>query len=120
VHSEKLLDHFANPRNAGEVLLASHIVERENPACGDQLRLSVRIEAGRIAAAGFQTRGCAASIGCSSALTELLLGRSRTELAEVRAPQVEAAVGGLIAESKHAAVLCADAVKALEAAWKLS
>lgn len=71
-----------------------------------------------MAEAAFRARGCTASIACASALTELLLGRAPAELAKVRAAEIEAAVGGLIPESKHAAVLCADAVRQLEAKWK--
>lgn len=120
MYSPLLLDHFENPRNVGELLSASHTVECENPVCGDIVRLSVRVEAGRIAALGYKARGCTASIACGSALTELLMGRGREELSTVRAAEIEAAVGGLGAESKHAAVLCADVVKRLEGSWKKS
>jgi nitrogen fixation NifU-like protein len=121
VHSQKLLDHFSNPRNVGEALPESHRIAVENPICGDQIRLSVRVENGRVEQVAFRTRGCTASIACSSALTELLQGLTRAELrvfCERAATEVEAAVDGLIPESKHAAVLCADAAKALAAAWR--
>ena len=88
--------------------------------CGDQLRLTVLCREGRISEVRFLARGCTASIACASALTELLAGKSCAELPAIRAAQVEAAVGGLINESKHAAVLCADVVKKLEAEWKKS
>lgn len=120
MYSPLLLDHFENPRNAGELLSASHTVECENPVCGDIVRLGVRVEAGRIVALGYKARGCTASIACGSALTTLLEGKSREELSLVRAGAIEAAVGGLIPESKHAAVLCADVVKQLEVMWKKS
>lgn len=90
----------------------------ENPVCGDQLRLTLACVDDRIAEVRFKARGCTASIACASALTELLLGRRREELKGIAAADVERAVGGLIPESKHAAVLCADAVKQVEAAWK--
>lgn len=118
MYSPKLLDHFANPRNAGELAAPDFTIDCENPVCGDQLRLTLRCEEGRVAEAAFRARGCTASIACASALTELLLGRAPAELAKVRAAEIEAAVGGLIPESKHAAVLCADAVRQLEAKWK--
>jgi NifU-like protein involved in Fe-S cluster formation len=111
--SERLLDHFRNPRNAGELAPPAVSVEVANPACGDVLRLSARFENGRIAEARYLARGCTASIAAGSALTELLEGKSAQELKSLRAADVEAAVGGLSAESKHAAVLCADAVRAL-------
>ena len=113
VYSERLLDHFQNPRNAGELDDPDVKVEVSNPACGDILRLTARLEAGRLAEVRFLTRGCTASIAVGSALTELLQGKSRPEAAAVTRVQVEEAVGGLSNESKHAAVLALDAVKAL-------
>jgi nitrogen fixation NifU-like protein len=113
VYSERLLDHFQNPRNAGKLDHPDVEVEVSNPACGDILRLTARVEAGRLAEVRFLTRGCTASIAVGSALTELLQGKSRSEAATITREQVEAAVGGLSNESKHAAVLALDAVKAL-------
>lgn len=113
MYSERLLDHFQNPRNAGELAAPTVTVEVTNPACGDILRLSVRVEEGRVAEIRYKTRGCTASIASGSALTELVEGKSRAELERLRAADVEAAVDGLIPESKHAAVLCIDAVRAL-------
>jgi len=110
-----LIDHFQHPRNVGELDQPAVVVEVSNPVCGDILRLSARFDAGRVAEAAFQTRGCTASIACGSALTELILGKSREELKLLRAVDVEAAVGELSNESKHAAVLCIDAVKKLAA-----
>ena len=106
-----LIDHFRNPRNVGELPAPAVVVEVSNPVCGDILRISAEFVDGRVAKAAFQTRGCTASIACGSALTELLLGRSRDELRQMRAADVEAGVGELTNESKHAAVLCIDAVK---------
>lgn len=89
------------------------ITEVSNPACGDTLRLSARWEQGRIAEVRYRTRGCTASIAAGSALTELLAGRSAAEALAVSTEDIERALGGLAAESKHAAVLCRDAVRAL-------
>lgn len=116
MHSERLLDHFRNPRNAGELDSPAVTVEVSNPACGDILRLSVRVEDGRVAEARFKTRGCTASIACGSALTEWMLGRSAVELRALKPAEIDDAVGGLIPESKHAAVLCVDAVRKLVSA----
>ena len=113
MYSPELLEHFRNPRNVGELPSPAVTVEVSNPACGDTLRLSVRWEDGRIAQAVYRTRGCTASIAAGSALTELLAGRTPDEAASVSADDIEAAVGGLPAASKHAAVLCRDAVRAL-------
>jgi nitrogen fixation NifU-like protein len=115
LYSEQLLDHFQNPRNVGVLGAPAVVVMVSNPACGDELRLSVRWEEGRVAEARFQVRGCTASIACGSALTEWLCGRGRGELAGMAAGEiaaaVEAAVGGLAVESRHAAGLCADGVR---------
>jgi nitrogen fixation NifU-like protein len=111
--SQLLLDHFQNPRNIGELPAPAVTVEVSNFACGDILRLSARFDGGRVIEARFKTRGCTASIAAGSALTELMTGRTREELSVIDAAAVETAVGGLPPESRHAAVLCVDAVKAL-------
>jgi nitrogen fixation NifU-like protein len=113
MHSKKLLDHFQNPRNAGELSDATVRVDVENPACGDQLRLTVRVEDGLVAAVRFKVRGCTASIAAGSALTEWLTGRAVKEAALLRSDDIETALGGLIPESKHAAILCMDAAREL-------
>jgi nitrogen fixation protein NifU and related proteins len=113
MHGEKLLDHFQNPRNVGELPPPAQTVEVSNPACGDILRLSVLWDGERVAEARYKTRGCTASIATGSALTEWMQGKTHAELKAVRAATIEACVGGLIPESKHAAVLAVDAVKAV-------
>jgi NifU-like protein involved in Fe-S cluster formation len=111
MHTARLLDHFQNPRNVGVLDPPAVRVDVTNPACGDMLRLSVRFENDHVVEARFQTRGCTASIAASSALTEWLTGKSRLELRTFHASLMEDAVGGLEPASKHAAVLCVDAVK---------
>ena len=113
MYSEPLLDHFRNPRNVGELPPPAVTVEVSNPACGDILRLAARFEGDIAAEVRYKVRGCTASIAAGSALTEWMAGKTRTELAAFRPAVVEEAVGGLAAESRHAAVLCADGVKAL-------
>jgi nitrogen fixation protein NifU and related proteins len=113
--SERLLDHFRNPRNVGDLAEPALRVEVVNPACGDILRLSATVDAGRVLEVRYKARGCPASIAAGSALTELIRGRSGTELRAIRAQDVEAAVGGLEPASKHAAQLCVDALSALAA-----
>ena len=113
MYSERLLDHFQHPRNAGELPPPAVTVEVTNPVCWDILRLAARFEGERVAEVRYKTRGCTASIAAGSALTELLVGKTRAEAALVVAGDVEAAVGGLPNESKHAAVLAVDAVRAL-------
>jgi nitrogen fixation protein NifU and related proteins len=111
--SDKLLDHFQNPRNTGTLAAPACSVQVENPACGDVLRLSARFEDGRVAEARYKTRGCTASIAAGSALTEWMIGKSRAELAAIRPEVIEEELGGMPPASRHAAVLCVDAVKAL-------
>jgi nitrogen fixation NifU-like protein len=115
MHSERLLDHFQNPRNIGTLdgTPGAVTVEVTNPACGDILRLSALVDNGVIREIRYKTRGCTAAIAAGSALTELLHGRTLAEAAAVKASQVEESVGGLEPASKHAAALCADGVKAL-------
>ncbi|PWT99109.1 MAG: iron-sulfur cluster assembly scaffold protein [Terriglobia bacterium] len=111
MYSEQLLDHFQNPRNVGELPPPAVTVEVSNPACGDILRLSVRFEGEKAVEARYKVRGCTASIAAGSATTELLIGKTRSEMTAVSASMIEQAVGGLAVESKHAAVLCNDGVK---------
>ena len=119
MHSQRLLDHFRAPRNAGELAPPAIRVDVTNPACGDMLRLSARFANGRVAEARFLTRGCTAAIAAGSALTEWMAGKSCEELAKLTAADIETAVGGLEPASKHAAVLCVDGVRQLLAAASL-
>ena len=113
MYSERLLDHFQNPRNVGELPPPAVTVEASNPACGDILRLSVGFESGVAVEVRYKVRGCTASIAAGSALTEWIAGRTVAEIATFTPSIVDDAVGGLAAESKHAAALCFDAVKLL-------
>ena len=79
MYSAQLLDHFQNPRNPGDVADADATAEIENPACGDVLRLTLKIEAGRIAEIRFKAKGCVPSMACASALTEMVAGKTLDE-----------------------------------------
>jgi nitrogen fixation protein NifU and related proteins len=113
VFSERLLDHFRNPHNAGDLAGATATAEVSNPVCGDVLRLSARVQDGRIAEAKFKTQGCTAAIASSSVLTDLLAGKSAAEALGVSAEEISQALGGLPPATFHAAQLCVDAVAAL-------
>jgi len=113
MYSERLLDHFQNPRNVGTLEPPAVVVEVSNPICGDILQLSALAGEGRVREVRYKTRGCTASIAAGSALTELLQGRTFEEMAALKAADIEHAVGGLSNESKHAAVLAIDGVRAL-------
>lgn len=110
MYSAQLLDHFQNPRNAGEIADADATAEIENPACGDVLRLTLKVNTDRITQARFKAKGCVAAIACASATTELVLGKTLNEARNLRREDVIAAVGGLPQASNHAAQLSLDAL----------
>jgi nitrogen fixation NifU-like protein len=111
--TEAVLNHFRNPRNAGELPNADATVEVTNPVCGDILKLAVRLEGNRIAEARFLCRGCTTAIACASLLTEQLLTRTLAESQSVSPESISNALGGLPAATFHGAQLAADALRAL-------
>jgi nitrogen fixation NifU-like protein len=117
MYSERLLDHFRNPRHAGVLSAPAKVVQVENPACGDILKLSARIEDGRIVEAAFLTRGCTASIAAGSALAVWLTEKSRDDLRRFHAGIIENELDGLRPESKHVAALAAAGVNELLKVW---
>ncbi len=118
-YSERFLDHFRNPRNVGELPPPAITVDVSNPVCGDILRLSAAFESGVVRSSAYKVRGCTAAIAAGSATSEWITGKTAAELARATPADIEEAVGGLIPESKHAAVLCVDAVRKLAAASQL-
>jgi len=113
MYSERVLDHFQQPRNAGELPGADAEVEVENPACGDILRIAAKFDGQRIADIRFRARGCTASIAAGSAITEMLKGRTLEEARSLRREDLVEALDGLPNESMHASYLALDAVKTL-------
>jgi nitrogen fixation NifU-like protein len=113
VFTEALLGHFRNPHNVGDLTDATATVEVTNPICGDVLRLSARMQNGRIAEAKFKAQGCTAAIASSSVLTDLLIGKSALEARAISPDAISQALGGLPPATFHAAQLCVDAVAAL-------
>jgi len=114
--SAAVLDHFRQPRNAGDLANATHIVEVSNPVCGDVLRLAVRLDGERIAEARFLCRGCTTAIAAASFLTERLPGATRENLRAITAETISAGLGGLPPATLHGAQLAESAVAALIAA----
>ena len=110
MYSEQVLDHFQNPRFVGELENASVAVEAQNPACGDVLRLSLRIEDGRIAEVRFRAKGCVPSIACGSKLAEMLNGRPLKEPG-IKREDIVHELGGLPEASEHASHLAMDALR---------
>lgn len=113
MYSPSVLDHFKNPRNAGDLQDATAAVDVSNPVCGDVLRLSARVEGGIVAECRFKAQGCVASVACASILTELLSGKSLNDARRVTATQIAESLGGLEQATFHAAQLAADALAAL-------
>ena len=108
MYSPQLLDHFQNPRNAGDLPGADASAEIENPACGDVLRLSLTMNSGRITEIRFKAKGCVASMACGSAITELVVGKTVDEARALSRERLIASVGGLPQASTHAAQLALD------------
>jgi nitrogen fixation NifU-like protein len=108
--SDAVLDHFQNPRNAGELTGAHAKIEVSNPVCGDVLQLAVRMDGERIAEARFLCRGCTTSIACASLLTEELRGRTLAEAGSLTAQSLSQSLGGLPEATFHGAELAADAI----------
>jgi len=113
VYSRELLDHFEHPRNSGIVEHPDATVQVENPVCGDVLKLSAKVQNGRIAEIRFQAQGCVPVIACASAVTELLVAKSVLEAQRIRRDDIVKLVGGVPTASTHAAQLAADAIRAL-------
>jgi len=80
MYTERLLDHYRNPRNRGHLTAPDIAAEEYNPLCGDRVTVEARVEAGRIIEARFEGRGCALCLGAASILTETIRGRSLDEL----------------------------------------
>ena len=110
-YSEKVMDHFMNPRNVGEIESADGIGEVGNPACGDMMRLYLKIDEGMVVDAKFRTFGCGAAIASSSMLTEMIKGKSVDEARAITNQHVADALDGLPAVKIHCSVMAEQAVK---------
>ncbi|MBE0602601.1 MAG: Fe-S cluster assembly scaffold protein NifU [Deltaproteobacteria bacterium] len=110
-YSAKVMDHFMNPRNVGEIEGADGVGEVGNPACGDMMRLYLKIEDNRVVDAKFRTFGCGAAIASSSMLTEMIKGKTVEEAREISNQAVADALDGLPAVKIHCSVMAEQAVK---------
>ena len=113
MYSPETLDHFQNPRNPGEIEDPEVVVQIENPACGDVLRLSARTNGQAIVDIRFRAKGCVPAMACASALTELVLGLTLGQAEDVRREDLLGRVGALPEASEHATHLAMDALHVL-------
>jgi len=111
-YSDLVLDHFQNPRNAGEMPDEDAVGYETNPVCGDTMRLMLRINGERIVEARFQTSGCPAAIATSSVCTEMIAGLHLREAERLTREDFARALGGLPPGKTHCSVLAADALRA--------
>jgi nitrogen fixation protein NifU and related proteins len=111
-YSENFSDHIQSPRNVGELADADAVGEETNPICGDRIRLSLKIEDGRIQESRFLAYGCPPTLACGSVLTELLYGKSVGEAMAITKRDLLEALGGLPARKHHAASLAIETLRA--------
>lgn len=111
MYSAAFKDHLANPRNPGELPDANASAEETNPVCGDRMRLSLRVNEGRIEAVGFLAYGCPPTLVCGSALTELIVGKTVEEAARLTRKDLLDAIGGLPSRKQHAAALAIETLR---------
>jgi nitrogen fixation NifU-like protein len=108
VYSEKVMEHFMNPRNVGEVEEPDGVGEVGNPVCGDVMRITIKVVDGRIADIKFKTLGCGAAIATSSIITEMAKGMTLPEALGIDRRVVAEALGGLPPNKMHCSNLAAD------------
>jgi len=111
-YSATFKDHLAHPRNVGELPEANAVAEESNPVCGDRLRLSLSVHAGRIEAARYLAYGCAPTLVSGSVLTELIIGKTVAEALNFTRVDLLNAIGGLPSRKHHAAALAIEALNA--------
>jgi nitrogen fixation NifU-like protein len=116
MYTEKVMDHFQNPRNVGEIADANGVGEVGNAVCGDIMRIYLKVEDNRIKDVKFKTFGCGAAIATSSMVTEMVKGKTLDEAMEITNKAVAEALDGLPPQKMHCSNLAADALhKAIEA-----
>lgn len=112
MYSEKVMDHFMNPRNVGEIKDADGVGEVGNPTCGDLMKIYIKVEKNIITDIKFQTFGCGAAIATSSMITEMAMGKTVEEALKLTRNDVAESLDGLPPVKMHCSNLAADALKA--------
>ena len=111
-YSEKVMDHFMDPRNMGDIKDADAVGTVGNPACGDVMRLYIKVEGDKITEAKFKTFGCGAAIATSSMATEMIKDKSLEEARKITNEAVAEALDGLPPNKMHCSVLAQEAIEA--------
>ena len=111
-YSKKVMDHFLNPRNVGEIKDADGIGEAGNPVCGDIMRMYIKVKDNVITDIKFLTYGCGAAVATSSMVTEMVKGKTIEEALEITNKQVAEALDGLPPIKMHCSLLAEEGIKA--------
>lgn len=111
-YNQVVMDHLKHPRNRGEMENPDGVGEAQNPVCGDTMRLSIKVETGRIIDAKFLTFGCGAAIASSSMTTEMIKGKTTEEALLISDQMIADALGGLPPSKVHCSVLAEKAIRA--------
>jgi nitrogen fixation protein NifU and related proteins len=110
-YTPHVLDHFRNPRHAGELPAAGTVAEASNPVCGDVVKIWLRLEESAIAGATFKASGCVPTVACASWLMERIQGAGVTDAASITPEDVATGLGGLPSASTHAAQLAVQVLR---------
>ena len=111
MYSDKVMDHFTNPRNVGDMEDADGVGQEGNPTCGDAMKIYIKVKNDRIVDAKFKTFGCGAAIAVSSMVTEMVKGKTLDEALAISKEAVANELGGLPPQKMHCSNLGADALK---------